>query len=153
MYHHIIFISQYIYIYIYIYRYIYILCLYITVSLQINYKIVYLYNEYSPSVCQMDLVLMVDMSGSINASGTNDWQKVINFLTRIVETIEAGDETHVAVVTFSNYAALEFDLNKYTTEAQLIHAIKNINYDVSRRTVSARMCGRIMARVVMHSRA
>ena len=78
----------------------------------------------------MDLVMMVDTSGSINSSGHNNWGKVLNFLVKVAETIEPK-ETHVAVVTFSNFAEVEFYLNRYTVKDKLMQAMRSVKYDVS----------------------
>ena len=85
---------------------------------------------YYPLVCEMDLVLMVDSSGSINSTGHNNWAKVLGFLSKLALTIDLR-ETHVALVTFSNYAEMEFDLNRYKSQQDLVYAMKHVRYDVS----------------------
>jgi len=58
------------------------------------------------AVCQIDIALVVDCSGSIrlaNTGGIDNWQLVIDFMVDLVTSINVGpDETHVAAVSFGN---------------------------------------------------
>jgi collagen type VI alpha len=83
-------------------------------------------------VCKADVVFCVDNSGSIRDSedpGENNWQKVLDFLVALAGQLSIkSDGTRVGVVTFGESGYVEFDLNKYQTEPDVINAIKNLRY-------------------------
>ncbi|XP_068678399.1 adhesion G protein-coupled receptor L4-like [Montipora foliosa] len=57
-----------------------------------------------------DIAFIVDSSGSI---GRCNWQKMLEFLKRMVEALNVGpNKTHIAVIAFSSKAVLEFPFNK-----------------------------------------
>ena len=57
-----------------------------------------------------DIAFIVDSSGSI---GRLNWGKMLEFLKRMVEALNVGpNTTHIAVISFSNRAILEFPFNK-----------------------------------------
>ena len=58
----------------------------------------------------MDIVFIVDASGSI---GRRNWETMKKFLVSITDDFNIGPAgTHVAVVTYSTDAVVEFDFNK-----------------------------------------
>lgn len=58
----------------------------------------------------MDIAFIVDASGSI---GKRNWEKLEKFLVSITDDFNIGPSgTHVAVVTYSTEAVVEFDFNK-----------------------------------------
>lgn len=83
-------------------------------------------------VCKADVVFCVDNSGSIrdtNKEGVDNWQLVINFIAALAEQVNINtDGTHVGLVDFGNRGYLEWDLNKYQNEAQVVTAIKALRY-------------------------
>ena len=83
-------------------------------------------------VCQtlqvggLDLVFVLDASGSI---GLGNFVNMTEAITNIVSSLTISPTaTRVAVVTFSDNAKLEFNLNDYTEEAALVEVIRNIQY-------------------------
>lgn len=80
------------------------------------------------SVCQtaVDLAFILDGSGSV---GSRNFGQVKNFVKNIVDFFNIGSSgTHVAVVTYSTYTRLEFNLKAYYTKSQIKYAVGNIGY-------------------------
>ena len=79
-----------------------------------------------------DIAFVVDGSSSIrlsNKPGVDNWLLLKDFIINMVNLIPIGrDESHVCVVSFSNNAKVEFDLEAHFTKAALIDAIRNIEY-------------------------
>jgi hypothetical protein len=83
--------------------------------------------------CVVDVVFCIDNSGSIGnfqQGPTNpNWDKQMKFVQDLVEQMNVGpSETHVAVVDYGTYAYDNFDLDDYSTEAQVKAAIGDIKY-------------------------
>ena len=71
-----------------------------------------------------DLVVALDTSGSVRPERFPD---VKNFVKDIVSNLEIGeDKTHVGVVTWSDDANLEFQLNQYTRKQVRRKTIINV---------------------------
>lgn len=83
-------------------------------------------------ICKADVVFCVDNSGSIRdtePTGTDNWQLVLDFLVALASQLSiSADGTHVGLVDFGERGYLEFDLNKYQTQSQVVDAIKVLRY-------------------------
>lgn len=76
-------------------------------------------------------MFIVDESGSIrdknkdNADGSDNFQKIADFLKRIVENLAVGSTgIRIALVRFSNNATIDFFLNEYSTKPGYYAAIQ-----------------------------
>ncbi|CAI9741737.1 Hypothetical predicted protein [Octopus vulgaris] len=76
---------------------------------------------------QMDLLFLIDSSGSV---GIDNFIKTLAFLNNIVSNLDIGEEeTRVAVIRFSHFAIVSFNLGKYSTKTAVTSAINAIYYD------------------------
>lgn len=81
-----------------------------------------------------DIIFLLDSSGSIRdtnpADGSYDnWALMLNFVRNLVDQLNIGEnETHVAVVSFSQTARTIFHLDTYYDKTLLKNAITNIPY-------------------------
>ena len=74
----------------------------------------------------MDLAFILDSSGSV---GSYNFNQVKNFVKNVVDFFNIGSSgTHVAVVTYSTYTKLEFNLKAYYTKSGIKNAVGNIRY-------------------------
>ncbi len=78
-------------------------------------------------------MFLIDSSGSIRDSNIpgepDNWNVMLRFIHDIVGDLDVGrNRNHVAAVTFSNKAKIEFSLQQYSTKAEVQAAIKNIEY-------------------------
>ncbi len=78
-------------------------------------------------------MFLIDSSGSIRGSNIpgkpNNWNVMLRFVRDIVSDLDVGkNRNHVAAVTFSNEAKIEFSLQQYLTKAEVQRAIDNIQY-------------------------
>jgi len=77
-----------------------------------------------------DVVFALDGSGSI---GFDNFQRMTQFVGLIVQTLDIDSVTNgptisrVGLVTFSDSAVLQFNLNRYTTKMGLLQAV-NVPY-------------------------
>ena len=79
-------------------------------------------------VCEtsVDLAFILDSSGSV---GSYNFQKVKNFVKDVVDFFNIGTSgAHVAVVTYSTYTRLEFNLKAHYTKSAMKNAVGNIYY-------------------------
>lgn len=79
-------------------------------------------------VCQtsVDLAFILDGSGSV---GSYNFNQVKNFVKNVVDFFNIGSSgTHVAVVTYSTYSRLEFNLKAYYTKSSIKNAVSYIGY-------------------------
>ncbi|KAJ7400271.1 collagen alpha-1(XXII) chain-like protein [Pitangus sulphuratus] len=73
-----------------------------------------------------DLVFLLDASSSV---GKEDFEKVRQWVSNLVETFEIGpDKTRVGVVRYSDRPTTEFDLGKYKTREEIKEAARKIQY-------------------------
>uniref|UniRef100_A0A8C5U5F6 VWFA domain-containing protein n=1 Tax=Malurus cyaneus samueli TaxID=2593467 RepID=A0A8C5U5F6_9PASS len=73
-----------------------------------------------------DLVFLLDASSSV---GKEDFEKVRQWVSNLVETFEIGpDKTRVGVVRYSDHPSTEFDLGKYKTREEIKEAARKIQY-------------------------
>ncbi len=77
---------------------------------------------------------MVDASGSIRAER---FPKVQDFLAGVTSELEVGgDKTRVGVVKFSDAAEMQFSLDTYSRQQDVVHAIRRMAF-VGGRTHTA----------------
>ncbi|XP_008944208.1 PREDICTED: collagen alpha-1(XXII) chain-like, partial [Merops nubicus] len=73
-----------------------------------------------------DLVFILDASSSV---GKEDFEKVRQWVSNLVETFEIGPEkTRVGVVRYSDRPTTEFHLGKYRTREEIKDAARKIHY-------------------------
>jgi len=86
------------------------------------------------------VVFALDASDSI---GFDNFQRVTQFVGMVVQTLDidsvAGGPTisRVGLITFSDNAVLQFNLNKYTTKAALLQAVNVLYLTGSTNTTQA----------------
>ena len=69
---------------------------------------------------QLDVVLVLDFSGSVH----HVYDIILEFAKRLIENlnIDSGD-VRVGVVSYSNRATLQFNLNEFRTKKENLNAI------------------------------
>ena len=86
----------------------------------------------------VDVVFVLDSSGSIrdNCKATGDrmkcWRDQLTFVSEVVNSFTVGEgplHARIGVVKFSTGATVEFQLDKYKSNAAVIDAIQKIEYD------------------------
>lgn len=86
-------------------------------------------NSYPTEYCggkPADLVFVMDSSGSISSS---DFIKQKEFITGMVDLFETDTgKIRVGVVTYSNWAFLEFNLNTYTNKSDIKASIEAVRH-------------------------
>ncbi|OWF49641.1 cartilage matrix protein-like [Mizuhopecten yessoensis] len=73
-----------------------------------------------------DIVFVADASTSI---GQSDFKKLLSFIGEVVSQFDIGvDATRVGLITFANTSKIEFNLNSYTSSAEINKAISKVKY-------------------------
>lgn len=68
----------------------------------------------------LDLVFVVDSSGSIQDKGANNYNLLLTFIVNVINDLDIGaNRTRVGLVKFSNQAESMFFLNTYNNKADL----------------------------------
>ena len=83
------------------------------------------------AVCRRaaDLVFVLDMSSSIEASRVGNWKLMLQLVLDIIDRLKISEQAvHVAVVSFSDTSRYEFLLDKYYDKVSLETAIRNLRY-------------------------
>ena len=76
--------------------------------------------------CPIDVVFVVDESGSI---GSSNFARVKSFLSRLVSRLDIDSgNTRVGLVTFSSRVGTTINLNAHSTVASLQSAISSLSY-------------------------
>lgn len=86
------------------------------------------FNSFFFPVCQtsVDLAFILGTSGSV---GSFNFNQVKNFVKNVVDFFNIGSSgTHVAVVTYSTYSRLEFNLKAHYTKSSIKNAVTYIRY-------------------------
>ena len=78
----------------------------------------------------MDLVFVIDSSGSIEDAAPENWNRLLAFVNKIVDkrTISSS-ATQVGVVRYSTDVVNSFYLNTHNSKAAVMQAISNIPYE------------------------
>uniref|UniRef100_A0A8D2N6N6 VWFA domain-containing protein n=1 Tax=Zonotrichia albicollis TaxID=44394 RepID=A0A8D2N6N6_ZONAL len=83
-------------------------------------------NQFCCKSVHYDLVFLLDASSSV---GKEDFEKVRQWVSNLVETFEIGpDKTRVGVVRYSDQPSTEFDLGKHRTREEIKEAARQIQY-------------------------
>lgn len=76
------------------------------------------------SAAYKDVVYVMDRSGSVKEA---DFDESVDFVYNVTEYLAIGtSEMQVSIVIFSSSHSEEFDLNDFTSKADLLNAIKNL---------------------------
>lgn len=79
--------------------------------------------------CILDLVYVVDSSGSINYKDPRNWDITLEFLVNVTRQFTIGpNDVQVAFVLFSADATVRWSLTRYQDQASLIRAIEAVPY-------------------------
>jgi len=70
----------------------------------------------------VDLALVLDMSGSTE----NDHQMALKFSRRLVDRMDVGRQTRVALMSFADHPTTHFNFNTYITKSQVLAALNII---------------------------
>ncbi|EMP38900.1 Collagen alpha-1(XXII) chain [Chelonia mydas] len=101
----------------------------VEVCVMILFQLLLAESSIAPAGCKnvhYDLVFILDTSSSV---GKEDFEKVRQWVSNLVETFEIGlDKTRVGVVRYSDRPATEFDLGRYQTREAIKEAARNIKY-------------------------
>lgn len=85
---------------------------------------------------QMDILFMIDSSGSIRRQRFEDYFKT--FIHDIIDNLEISpNKTRVGLVTFSDDAEIVANLNTYQSRETLLQAVDNIEYKAGRTNTAA----------------
>ena len=77
----------------------------------------------------VDLVFVVDSSGSIEQAGQGNWNLVLNFVNRVINELNIGEfATRVAVTRFANIGESMFYLNTDYNKQSIQNRVVNIGY-------------------------
>lgn len=77
----------------------------------------------------MDLVFILDSSGSINDRGSMNWQLILDFVNNVIANLEVSQwTTRVGLVRFSNDANVEFYLDSYYDKVAMLNRINSTSY-------------------------
>ncbi len=84
------------------------------------------FNVYIGCARNIDLVFMLDTSGSVGRTNHNT---ALQFMSTAVSFFTIGlDNTRVGVVPYSHYSTIEFDLDTHSSLSSLQNAISDISY-------------------------
>jgi len=81
-------------------------------------------------LCQaLDIVFILDSSGSVNKINSNNWALIKIFLKSVVDRVTLGPYSYqISVVTFSNSASLDIKLSDFVDPAALKSRIDMLPY-------------------------
>lgn len=78
------------------------------------------------SGCLLDLVFILDSSGSI---GSSDWNRMLGFINNIIGRLTVSPNgIHVGVIVFSDTASVSFYLTQYLTTAGVQSSVSSLTY-------------------------
>ena len=88
---------------------------------------IFMYTE-----CAVDLVFMVDTSGSVQSAGESAWANIRQFMRDIVQSIEIGDQgTRVGLVNYASSAQSVFYLSWYNNRFDVQVGILPIDHVIN----------------------
>jgi len=77
----------------------------------------------------VDLVFVVDSSGSIEEAGAGNWNLVLNFVNQVINQLNIGEtQTRVAVTRFANIGESMFNLNTDYNKQSIQNRVIGISY-------------------------
>jgi len=77
----------------------------------------------------IDLVFVVDSSGSIRDAGYENWDTVLQFVADVVQSLTIGPQSvQVGMVVYSNNARVDFNLNTHMSASPIVNAILSASY-------------------------
>lgn len=80
----------------------------------------------TPSGCKRDVVFVLDDSGSV---GTANFKLQLDFAKAVINQLPVGPyEAQVAMMAFSSHPQVEWYLNSFGTQAEIINAIPKVRY-------------------------
>ena len=83
-----------------------------------------------PCAVPLDIVFVIDSSGSINFADNGNWNRVLAFTNELVSKYIIGTRfTQVGVVRFSTRVENSMYLNQYSSKSILMNAISRISYE------------------------
>ena len=94
---------------------------------------------FFPGTCAsvVDLAFVIDSSGSIEEKGVGNWNLVLRFVSDVVNRFIIGrDSVRVALVRYGENANIEFHLNEYYNNGQMVTRILSTGY-LDQRTNTA----------------
>ena len=78
---------------------------------------------------RLDLVFLIDGSGSIEANGRGNFQRCLNFVKRLVASFAISPrQTRVGIVLFSSRPWLIANFRSYRTKQSVLRAVSRIRY-------------------------
>lgn len=101
----------------------------------------FLFFEFLPSPIEActaatsDIVFLLDTSTSVSE---RNFKKVLQFVKEfLAEAYIAPDGVHVGVITFSSYAYVQFNLNKFSSREEVFEAVDSIPYSYGSTNTAA----------------
>ena len=82
----------------------------------------------------LDVALALDHSGSIEDSGQGNWATLINFVNRLVGSLQPGqanDQMRLAAVGFGNRATVYFNLDRYSNTQEFVSFFNGLAHKVN----------------------
>lgn len=86
-------------------------------------------SSFAGEICNqmVDLVFVLDGSESISRASPDNWQKVLEFVSNVLDYYVIGpNNTRVGVVQFSDIGVIEFNFTSYSTAAEVKKAIMGL---------------------------
>lgn len=85
----------------------------------------------------MDIVFIIDSSGSIQDAGPDNWDLILDFVVQVIEGHNVGETaTRFGLVKFSTDGTIEIYLDDYFEKNLLIDAVREVSF-VGGRTNTA----------------
>ena len=77
----------------------------------------------------LDLVFVLDSSGSINEKDTSNWQRMKEFVSSVINILSVGaNAVRVGLVLYSTSATNRFYLNTYMDKADVLRTVRSLPY-------------------------
>ena len=90
---------------------------------------IYIHSENTICESQVDLVFMLDDSGSINYRDTNNWNRMLDFVNNIIKrVIIEPAETQIGVLIFDTEIRNPIYLNSYENSEDLMLKVRTLMY-------------------------
>ena len=81
------------------------------------------------SLCLIiDLVFIIDSSGSIQDAGSGNWNLILDFVVKFIESYNIGENNvRVGLTKFSNSGSVEIHLDDYYDKSDLTNAVRAVS--------------------------